>query len=325
MKALLRDNGGFALILTVLVISLIVVVTLQFNLFMRSDLYSATNLRDGFSLACIARSGLNCALALLTEDGLRTDLDSLQEPWASSKTLSSTSADMFEQGRFEVEVIDLSGKIPINRLVDEKGVSDAKQRDLLRRFLISEPFKLAPEAADNLLDAIKDWMDPDHEVTRFGAENAYYQGLDSPYQCRNGPFQFLEELLLVRGMTRELFYGTGERPGLSKYLTVQGDGKININTAAPLVLRSLFPEIDEEAVGRMVEYRMDEANDLKDPKWYKNVPGVSHVDIDPGLITTATTYFEIRSQGVKDEMKKTLTAVVMRSKGTLRILSWKIE
>ena len=36
---------------------------------------------------------------------------------------------------------------------------------------------------------------------------------------------------MVKGVTRELFYGTGESPGLVQCLTVFGDGKININTA----------------------------------------------------------------------------------------------
>lgn len=325
MKKLLKDNQGFALILTILVVSLIVVFTLQFNFSMRSDLYSATNLRDGISLAAITRSGFNCALAFLTDDAAATDFDALHEPWAYSKALSSHSASMFEQGQFELEIIDLTGKIQINQLVDKKGGFNKKQRDLLSRFLNSEPFDLDPERVDNLLDAIKDWIDPDHEVTRFGAENGYYQGLERPYRCKNGPLQLLEQLLLVRGMTRELFYGTKEKPGLSRYLTVNGDGKININTADPLVLKSLFPGIDEEAVESMLDYRLDKKNDLKDSGWYKKVHGMSHVTIDPGLVTTASNYFEIRSQGWEGEMKKTLTATVMRNKGALRILSWKIE
>ncbi len=325
MKELLKDNRGFALILTILVVSLIVVFTLQFNFSMRSDLYSATNLRDGITLASIARSGFNCALAFLTEDASETDFDSLQEPWAYSKAFSSYSASMFKQGQFELEILDLSGKIQVNQLVDKKGGFDARQRDLLSRFLNSEPFDLDPEKVDNLLDAIKDWIDPDDEVTRFGAENGYYQGLERPYRCKNGPFQFLEQLLLVRGITRELFYGTKERPGLSRYLTVHGDGKININTADPLVLKCLFPGIDDEAVESMVEYRLDKENDLKNPKWYKNVHGMSHMNIDPGLVTTTSTYFEIRSQGLKGEMKKMVTAMVKRGEGTVKILSWKIE
>jgi len=325
MKKLLKDNRGFALILTILVVSLIVVFTLQFNFSIRSDVYSAANFKDGISLATIARSGFNCALAFLADDAAATDFDALHEPWAFSKELSSHSASMFERGQFDLEIIDLAGKIQINELVDKKGDFNKKQRDLLSRFLNSKPFNLDQERVDSLLEAIKDWIDPDHEVTRFGAENGYYQGLERPYQCKNGPLELLGQLLLVRGMTRELFYGTKEKPGLSRYLTVHGDGKININTADLLVLKSLFPGIDEEAVESMLDYRLDKKNELKDPGWYKKVHGMSHVSIDPGLVTTTSNYFEIMSQGFEGEMKKTLTATVMRNKGTVRILSWKTE
>ncbi len=325
MIKILKNNQGFALILTILVISVIVVLSLQFNLSMRSDLYSATNLRDGISLASIARSGFNSALAFLTEDASKTDFDSLHESWAYAKAFSSYSAAMFEQGQFALEITDLSGKIPINQLVDKGGKENKKQRDLLNRFLSSEPFELDPENVDNILDAIKDWIDPDDEVTRFGAENGYYQGLERPYKCKNGPFEFLEQLLLVRGITNELFYGSEKTPGLSQYLTVHSEGKININTADPMVLKSLSPEMDWAAVENMVEYRLDKDNDLKNITWYKRAHGLDHINIDSDLVTTTSTHFEIISQGFKGEMEKILTAVVKRDKGTVKILSWKIE
>ena len=58
-KRILKDNRGFALILTILIVSLVVVLTLQFNNSMWSDLYSSANLRDGIRLRFIARSGVN--------------------------------------------------------------------------------------------------------------------------------------------------------------------------------------------------------------------------------------------------------------------------
>ena len=56
-------------------------------------------------------------------------------------------------------------------------------------------------------DAILDWIDPDDAPRPFGAEADYYQGLAVPYAPRNGVPQCLEELLLVRGVTRDLLFG----------------------------------------------------------------------------------------------------------------------
>ncbi|MBW1770943.1 MAG: hypothetical protein JRJ17_07275, partial [Deltaproteobacteria bacterium] len=47
MARFLQNNKGIALILTILIISLLVSLTLQFNRSMRSDVHAAANLRDG--------------------------------------------------------------------------------------------------------------------------------------------------------------------------------------------------------------------------------------------------------------------------------------
>jgi general secretion pathway protein K len=329
MVNLLKDNGGVALILTILIISLIVAVTLQFNTSMRSDLHAAVNLRDGIELGCIARSGFQCALAVLYEDANDNEFDSLHEAWAYTKAISSYSASIFEEGRFVVEITDLSGRIQINQLVTPQDGGtwgyNEKQKQLLKRFLSSEEFDLESEDVDDIIDAIKDWIDQDDNQTEFGAENSYYQSLEPSYSCRNGPFRELEELLLVKGITKELFYGTTEKPGISNYLSVYGDGRININTADPLVLASLHDDIDEERAQEMVAYREDEENVLSIDTWYQDALGTREIIIDTGLITIESTYFEISSEGFKETMSKRVTGTVERKRKekTLTILSWK--
>jgi general secretion pathway protein K len=326
MKRLLRDNSGVALILTVSIISLIVALTLQFNTSMRSNLHAAANLCDGIKLGCIARSGFNGALAVLYEDASSGDVDTLREPWAHARIISENSASLFEEGRFLLEIADLSGRIQINQLVHQNGSYNETQKSLLMRFLGFPEFDLDPEEVENIADAIKDWIDSDDETTEFGAEDSYYRALERPYPCKNAPFEFLEELLLVRGITEELFYGTEERPGISLYLTIYGDdGKININTADPLVLRALSDQIDQERAEDMDAYREDEDNDLSDPGWYRNVPGMSEVSIDSSLVTISSTYFEIASEGVKGTMRKRITGMVKRKEEKLQVFSWKVE
>jgi len=327
MRRVLKDNGGVALILTVLIISIIVAVTLEFNTAMRSELYAAVNLRDGIRLGCVARSGFDYALAVLFEDALDAErpFDSLREPWADSKALSDNSSSLFEEAAFEVQIRDLAGRIQINALVNQKGEYNALQKDLLTRLLTLEPFALEAEEVDNLVDAIKDWMDKDEEVTKFGAESAYYQTLEKPYLCRNAPLESLEELLLVRGMTRELFYGTGEKPGISRFLTIYGDGKVNINTADPVVLRSLSANLDQRGVEDMVSYREDEYNDISQPNWYKSVPGMSIEVAMDDLVTTTSHHFEIISEAFQDSMRKRVQGLVERKEGKIKIVSWKVE
>ena len=59
---------------------------------------------------------------------------------------------------------------------------------------------------DEIAAAIIDWIDQD-DNTESGAETDYYATLDPPYAAKNGPFDTIEELLLVKGVTPEILYG----------------------------------------------------------------------------------------------------------------------
>jgi len=323
LKSHIKEERGFALLLTILIISLIVPFTLQFNTSMRAEMYGAANMKDGVQLDHIARSGFHVALAVLYEDALETKFDSLQEYWADPLTFSSAS--QFDEGRFEVRVKDQSGKIHINKLVDTKGKVNPKHRELLERFFSADEFDLEPEDVGDILDAMTDWIDPDNEVTKFGAEDSYYQALEKPYACKNGPMEFLDELLLVKGITRELFYGEEGRPGISSYLTTHGQGLINTNTADPLILKTLSQHMDQEIVEEMVSYRENEDNDLSKPEWYKKVQGMSSEVKIGDLIATSSNFFEINSVGLKGAMNKSVISLVERKEGGLKVVSWSVE
>ena len=321
----LKDNKGIALILTILIISLIVATTLQFNTSMWSNLHAATNLSDGIKLDCIAKSGLNGALAVLYEDASSGSIDTLRERWAKLGFFSQISGSLLEGGLLLTEISDLSGKIPINYLVNENGEYNDNYKAILIRFLSLPEFDIKDEEIEDIVDAIKDWIDEDNEVTGFGAENSYYSGLAEPYPCKNGPIEFLEELLLIKGINKELLYGSGEKPGIFDYLSPLSSGRININTAKPLVLRALSDQIDSDLADDMVSYRENEDNDLSNIGWYKQVSGMSDIAIPSSLISISSIYFEIVSEGIKESMIRKIRATIERKGGNLKILSWKVE
>ncbi|MDR1962695.1 MAG: general secretion pathway protein GspK [Planctomycetaceae bacterium] len=65
---------------------------------------------------------------------------------------------------------------------------------------------MTPAMADSLLD----WIDTDKTPRSSGAELAYYEQTGVPYRPRNAIPVTLEELLLVRDVTRTLLFGTDE-------------------------------------------------------------------------------------------------------------------
>jgi type II secretory pathway component PulK len=64
-----------------------------------------------------------------------------------------------------------------------------------------------PGMDESTADAILDWIDADNSPRGQGAESDYYAGLEPPVRPRNAVPPALEELLLVRGVTREKLFG----------------------------------------------------------------------------------------------------------------------
>jgi len=320
MIGTIRNERGVALILVLLMVSIIVVLTLQLNVSSRAQVHEAANLGDGIRVLYIAKSGLFAGMGILYED--KAEADTLNDAWAHTDMLTEQSKTYFDGGYLELVIEDESGKINVNKLVEGSAFNNTV-RGILTRLLSRPGFKLRDREIEDLVNAIKDWIDADSEVTGTGAENAYYQGLGKPYTARNGPMESIDELLLVRGVTRDLLYGTTEVPGLARFLTVYGEGKININTAPKEVLQALAPAITEDMANRMDDYRRSLGNILTDPSWYKKVTGMESITIE-GILTTKSDSFQIISMGRLGAMKRTVRGVVKRDgEKKLSVVAWR--
>jgi general secretion pathway protein K len=317
------NNRGIALILVILMMSIIVAVTIAFNRSTRYEIYDAANLSDTIRLLYVAKTGFSVGEAILLVD--KTGFDALTDEWADTELISATSERLFTQGNFQLRVEDETGRININKLV-VGAAFNPDIKELLTRLLGLPEFRLEPEKVAEIVESIKDWLDKDEDVTGSGAENTHYATLEKAYPCKNGPLDCIEEILMIKGITPELFYGTKESPALRDCLTIYGDGKININTAPKMILRVLAQNISEEAVNRMDEYRKSKNNDLSNPAWYKNLVESSAVVIESRLLTTRSDFFRITSTGKFGNMTQTVTGVVQRSvdRKSMKMHSWKV-
>ena len=111
------------------------------------------------------------------------------------------------------------------------------------------------------------------------------------------------------------------------------EGKININTADIPVLAAILPSGNEELAQAIYDYRQETSDseyihDLSSVIWYKNVPGLSDIEIDSNLITTTSDFFRIESVATLHDMKTKITAVVKRERNKktgkwgCRVLRW---
>jgi hypothetical protein len=101
----------------------------------------------------------------------------------------------------DMEVLVRVGKEA--RKTNLNQASDAQIRDRVIQWLGEDRF----DEAEQLADAILDWRDPDDLTRTNGAEADDYEARGLDYKPSNGPFNLLTELLLVRGVTGELFWG----------------------------------------------------------------------------------------------------------------------
>src|SRR5207245_9322357 len=110
-------------------------------------------------------------------------------------------------------------------------------------------------AIDTVVDSILDWRDHDSLRRAHGAESAYYLKRRVPYRAKNAFFDSPEELLLVRGVTPELYYGSEGVPGLRDVFSVYNRSpKISIDTAPAAVFQALLG-LDAAAAADLVAQR----------------------------------------------------------------------
>jgi general secretion pathway protein K len=356
-KTLWRDQQGMALLITVMTVSLLVAVTLQYHKTTWQQFLVANHYKVGNQLAAIADSGVNIALTLLEHEGAEQQNDSLLDSWAVVD--KETFEGLFPTGSLQLKVVDLSGRLQINSLVpqnDDDPGGDAGEeseeppgeesdaggdstengvRSIFLRLLLSGVLPIEDETeARSIVDALVDWIDRDDRESDIGAESSYYQSLSKPYGCRNGPVRSLEELLLIRGITPALLFGTGEKPGLADYLTVNGnDGRVNINTAPLLVIKSLEPLITDDLLVKLDEYRREKDNEesLANSGWYKQISGwPGDIVINESLLSVTSRYFQIIATGRFDTLSRSVVAIAERSsegegEGQIKLLGKKME
>jgi type II secretory pathway component PulK len=104
------------------------------------------------------------------------------------------------------------------------------------------------DEARALADALVDWRDPDRVPTARGAEAEAYLVSGSSFLPPNRSLRRIEELPRVRGFTDSI------ANAIAPYVTVWGDGRLNVNTASERVLAA-FPGIGTSAASSLMERR----------------------------------------------------------------------
>jgi general secretion pathway protein K len=299
-----RRERGFALLAVLLVLALLGVLGAEFAYTMRLEASAVRAYKDGIAAGHLAEAGVAQALreivatwAFATADE-RGELTFYTKDRVPIPHLQRSEAEL-GPGRFSYRLRDEEALLNLNTaqpgrlgaLLDTLGVQRAQR--------------------DQIVDSVQDWRDPNEEHRLNGAESEdYYLKRPVPYRSRNANLESITELLQIRGVNPELFYGVDGISGLSEAVTVRTAGQININTAPVLVLRALG--LSEAESTTVIQTRRDTP--------YAIVPGPF---AGRGFATTTRT-FRIHAEGIMHgKVAARITAVFRRqSDAQVVVLEW---
>lgn len=223
----LLPQRGIALVVVLWVITLLAVIATSFSVTMGTESKLARHRVDAVQARYLAEAGVFWALLGLLH----------RNPEMRWPTDGSVHDLVFDGATVRVSVLDERGKIDLNAAPPE--LLDG----LLRSVLVPD----RPRA--QLVDAILDWRDADDLHLANGAEDPEYKAADLPYGAKDGPFETVSELMLVLGMTPDLYRQ------MQPALTVHSrQASVNADIAPREVLLAL-PGNDPDQVDVLLEER----------------------------------------------------------------------
>jgi general secretion pathway protein K len=276
----------------------------------------------------LARSGIEVArMQLILDQQSPTEggFDALNQAWATNEELYVNHE--LGDGIYNVKVSDEESKIPIN-------TATANQLGRLFDLLGVDQFD-----RDVIVDSILDWIDSDDLHRLNGAESDYYESLSPPYHAKNAPMDRVEELLLVRGVTPELFRAAPAtedeeaRPGLAELLTTMSSGRVNVNTASATVLRALLNS-DEVHMQAILSRRdgPDGIAGTEDDQPFRTVDeflsAAGNLDEATrqqaqGLLDVNSSFFTVASTGEVGGVKRTVIVTLRRDGDNIQAVAWR--
>lgn len=301
-----KKEDGIALILVLWVMVMLTAIVGEFAYSMRTELNITRNFKEEEEAYQLALAGIEHAKMEI----LSVKESAYPYPYFNKNgILVFTQGEgeenpereaSFKNGRFSYTIIDEDGKLNINTASMEQ----------LRYLITNFGIDIDITEADTIVDSILDWRDTDNLHRLNGAEEDYYQSLQRPYSCKDGPFEIIEELLLVKGMTPEIFLGskdeTGEQKynGITQYLSAKNSTKININTAQRTVLEAVFGVNVAENIIKQRE--------------------VGPILAPIGNGTIKSTFFTIISTGTNTDgtIKRSIKTIVQKNGDKLETIYW---
>jgi len=334
------SRRGSILILVTWLVSLFTIFGAALGFAVRQNIRAVQTLERRDHLRDIAEAGVEKSIFVITQR-LKNSPVSLNERWnhnpgAFGKVpMGLGYYSVVYQGEQRFPNTKRGEELLRLGFVDEErklGLSNVGEQGLYLKRLVEYSSGLSAIDAKAIAHSILDWRDEDDSSYALGAEKKYYRQLDPPYLPKNKPLDLLEELMFVKGMTAEIYNR------IQPYITIYGEGRINLNTAPPVVLRAIG--FEESIVRRLLTHRrgadgldgtMDDF-EYKSPDQLKTVLSLTALSeqerdnlnavLSSNALTVYSRNFMIRSVSRLNNDKETLMIkCVVDDEGS--IVSWR--
>ena len=337
-----NQKPGIALIIVMLVIVSLAALAGTFAASMKVETVLVRQADGDRELEWLCRSGVEFARFLVGQQATIAlePYDSLNQRWAGGPGVTNSPMQSFSltnqlgNGSFTVRIVDWERFFNINSAADRKHPTGRQALEIaLTQMEVENPDK------NIIVDSILDWRDADSDSSLNGAEMDYYANLSKPYLPKNGPIDDLSELLLIRGVTPEMYWGTnapvtlggstGEEPkgypmSLRDFFAPMSTGYININTASDKVLQ-LIPGIDAALAISILRVRAgpDGVDGTGDDTPFRNVAelatigfGRETIERVRRLLSVKSATFAVEVEAELEGRKRRMHAVLHRSSAT---------
>ncbi|MFZ9935948.1 MAG: general secretion pathway protein GspK [Luteolibacter sp.] len=218
---------------------------------------------------------------------------------------------------FQVRLVSEGGRFNLNAIL--------LQEDESLLLSIFTYWGLELDEAQEIIDALADWVDADEETRLNGAEIEFYEGLGRINQPFNRPFYDIDEARLVRGMDRVETL----RPDWRNWFTIWSSGALDLNEAtAELIAAAAEISPEEAAILPELVTGMDGIRDTEDDEPFENpASALDLLGIDaearPDLarrFTVDDAVTRIESTGMAAGAKRRITVIVRNRAGRPALL-----
>lgn len=274
-------TAGIALIMVMVVVVVLSILAFGFAYSMKVETTLARHAMFSSELDWAGRAGVEVAKWVLAEEskGQNAMFDSLRNKWAGGPGESNSPLAEIDLKNYPLYRPDGSLMATLSiEIIDNDRKFNINSADELRIRQALTMIGVDSGAFTTITSSILDWRDPNKMPGNDGAESEYYEAQNPSYFAKDGPLDDITELLLIKGITPAMFWGSSgsganvvlNRPqgarrshfdeptyavGLNDLFTCLSSRLVNINTASSTVLQMAFPEFEESIANAIIRER----------------------------------------------------------------------